>query len=427
MLLTEGEAIRNLPLLRVLGAQGLSSLGTSVSTVALAVMVFEVTGSVLHMGGILASATFPLVVMSFAGGAFLDRFEARKLMVVADLARAVLILLMPFAAARSVGLVYVVAGTIGVFSSIFNPSQVKLVGEVARREDLVRVNSYLSIAREGFELAGYMVGGALVVSIGYFSTFLLDGLTYMGSALCLIGVPKTVRPEHAPSLARLLRESPRALAEIWRHVDLRANLLFALFPMTAIMMTTPNAYGLALDVYDVGARGFSLMEILTSAGWIAGGVLASRLNYQGDRNTYVFVSIIVMAAAFALVGLAGSFWLSVAFLVAAAVANVGVIVGSMTLYQELDPRPDKGRILSVRAGFGQLASTGGLLAGGALGSVLGITNLFVLVGVLSGLLACAVYLPYRVARPGETFVPAGATGVEIRARHAVEDEPGGQA
>ena len=46
---------------RLYGAQGLSSLGTSVSTVALAVMVFDLTGSVLHMGGILAAATFPLV------------------------------------------------------------------------------------------------------------------------------------------------------------------------------------------------------------------------------------------------------------------------------------------------------------------------------------------------------------------------------
>ena len=76
MLLQEGRRRAEQPVvLAILWAQGLSSLGTSVSTVALAVMVFDLTGSVLHMGGILAAATLPLVVMTFFGGALLDRFE----------------------------------------------------------------------------------------------------------------------------------------------------------------------------------------------------------------------------------------------------------------------------------------------------------------------------------------------------------------
>ena len=96
-------------LLRVLVAQALSTMGSSMTAVALAVMVFDLTGSVLHMGAVLAASTLPLVVMSFVGGALLDRFEARRLMVISDLARAVLIVLMPLAARQSVGLIYVIA------------------------------------------------------------------------------------------------------------------------------------------------------------------------------------------------------------------------------------------------------------------------------------------------------------------------------
>ncbi len=58
---------------RVLVAQGLSSVGTSMSTIALAFMVYEITGSVLHMGGIMAVSILPLVVTAWVGGAFLDR------------------------------------------------------------------------------------------------------------------------------------------------------------------------------------------------------------------------------------------------------------------------------------------------------------------------------------------------------------------
>lgn len=141
-------------LLRVLLAQALSSMGSSITAVALAVMVFELTGSVLHMGAVLAASTLPLVVMSFVGGALLDRFEARRLMVIADLARAVLIVLMPLAARQSVGLIYVIAASVGTMSAVFNPSQVKLVGDLVETSKLVKANSYLSLARDGAELGG---------------------------------------------------------------------------------------------------------------------------------------------------------------------------------------------------------------------------------------------------------------------------------
>ena len=65
---------------RILIAQALSSVGTSMSAVALAFMVYQLTGSVLQLGGVLAVSTFPLVVTSFIGGALLDRFSAKNVL-----------------------------------------------------------------------------------------------------------------------------------------------------------------------------------------------------------------------------------------------------------------------------------------------------------------------------------------------------------
>jgi len=385
-------------LLRVLLAQAFSSVGTSVTTVALAVMVFDLTSSVLHMGIVLAASTLPLVLMSFVGGALLDRFDARRLMVMADIARALLIVAMPFAAQRGVGLIYLVAVLVGCFSAVFNPSQVKLVGDVATPSQLVKANSYLSIARDGAELGGYLVGGALVVSLGYFATFLIDGLTYVVSALLLLGVRGSDQGRQAGvTFVELLGQAPRAVVSIWRRPALRANLLFALVPMAFLMMNMPNAYGLALQVFDKGPAGFAAMEVITSLGWVAGGILASRLDYQGDRNRYVFWSMAGMAVCYAGVGLSGAFWISVVFLALAAVANVGLIVGSMTLFQEIEPRPDKGRIIAVRAGFGQVATTVGLLSGGALGAVVGIRPLFLVAAVGASVTAIVVFASYRAA------------------------------
>ena len=146
---------------RILLAQGLSSVGTSMSTVALAIMVYKLTGSVLQMGGILAASTLPLVVTAWIGGAFLDRYSARNLMVLADAARAVLIFSMPFLAVRAIGLVYVVAALMGIFTAVFNPGQIKLIGELVEKEHLVKANSYLGVSRDGAELVGYLLGAVV--------------------------------------------------------------------------------------------------------------------------------------------------------------------------------------------------------------------------------------------------------------------------
>ncbi|NLE74409.1 MAG: MFS transporter [Actinobacteria bacterium] len=378
----------------VLGAQALSTMGSSVTTVALAVMVFQRTGSVLHMGGILAASTLPVVVMSFVGGALLDRYPSRALMVLADVVRAGLVLAFPFAAGVSVGLIYAVAAVMGVFTSMFNPSQIKLISDLVPTQDLMKANSYLSIARDGAELGGYLAGGALVASVGYFTTFTIDAATYALSALLLIWVPSIKPRDSRESFARLLKESPQALARLWERPVLRANTLYILLPMAFVMMNTPNAYGLALEVYDRGPQGLAAMEVVTAAGWILGGILASRINYKGDRNAYTVMCGTFIGICLVGVGLVGSFWASVGLLSLAAVANVGVIVGSMTLFQEIEPRPDKGRIIALRAGLGQLGGAAGLFLGGVLGNALGISNLYLLAGGGAIVLGGAVFLPY---------------------------------
>ena len=47
---------------------------------------------------------------------------------------------------------------------MFNPGQIKLIGEMVPQEHLVKANSYLGVARDGAELVGYLVG-AVVASI----------------------------------------------------------------------------------------------------------------------------------------------------------------------------------------------------------------------------------------------------------------------
>lgn len=403
---------------RIFAAQGLSSVGTSMSTVALAFMVYKLTGSVLHMGGIMAVSVLPLVVMSWLGGALLDRYSARTVMILADLARAVLIFSMPFLAQRMVGLIYVVAGLMGICSALFNPGQVKLVGDLVDREHLVKANSYVGVSRDGSELLGYLLGGVLVTYVGYTLTFAIDSATYVLSALFLVGLPKGTRQEGpAPAVGRLVRESPAVLARLWRHPGLRTNLLFGVFASAAVMMNVPNSYGLALEVFDRGAAGLAALEVFVAVGLILGGIGISRMSLRRDKNAYVFWAMVAMGFCLIGVSYSGLFWLSISLMGLAGMFNVGVFVPSITMFQEVPAIAERGRLISLRAGFGQLGMAGGLALGGLLGQQLGITRLFLVAGVAAIVVSGIIYVPYKVAagRRAQTAWNEAMTGGARRA------------
>jgi len=344
--------MRHKVLWRIMGAQALSSFGTSMSTVALAFMVYELTGSVFHMGGVMAVTTFPLVVTSWIGGAFLDRFSARKIMVLSDAARAVLIFSLPFLAEASVSLIYVVSVFMGVASAFFNPGQMKLVSDLIDRDSLVKANSYVSVSQTAAELVGYLMGGVVVTAAGYFPAFMADAGSYLASALLLLGLPRAAaRVGVPPKVTALIKESPAVFVKLWRHPGLRTNLLLALFPVAALMMGSPNAYGLALDVFGAGAAGVAALEVSIACGLIIGGVVISRMVLRGDKNGYMFWSFVVMAATYVGIFFSPYFWLSVGLLGIGGIANVGVFVPSITMFQEVKADGDRGRLIAVRAAF----------------------------------------------------------------------------
>ena len=402
---------------RLLSAQALSSVGTSISTVALAFMVWRLTGSALQMGAVMAVSTFPLVVTSLLGGAVLDRFSAKRVMIGADLARAVLIFLMPFVAEIRVGLVYLVACLVGVFSAAFNPGQVKLIAELVSQDRLIKANSYLGISRDGAELMGYLAGGALVAAVGYKLAFTIDSGSYLLSAVLLVGLPSPTPPTEPTARVReLLAGSPKVVARLWRDAALRTNLLLAVVPAMFVIMSVPLSWALVLDVFAAGQFMLGVLEACVAAGMIIGGVVISRMSLRQDKNQYVLFSLVTLSACLVVIRFSDYLWLSILLMAITGMVNVGVVIPSMTMYQEAPAHGDKGRLLAIRAGFGQVGTTTGFLLGGALGEALGIRMGFLTAGLAVLVTSLAIYLPYRLGA-GRRAAAAAAQETERSVGH----------
>src|SRR3712207_7309478 len=114
-----GSLLRNTNFRRLWIGQGLSFVGDFVSTVALVLLVVDVSGSASAVGGVLVARLLPTLASPFVG-VLADRLDRRAVLVAADLARAVLVLGLIFA--RDLPLIYALVFLLGVAKTVFNPT-----------------------------------------------------------------------------------------------------------------------------------------------------------------------------------------------------------------------------------------------------------------------------------------------------------------
>jgi MFS family permease len=132
---------QNIQFRRLFLAHSISRAGDAFNTVALLVLIFDLTGSGVGVAGIVALEIVPVLLLGPLVGLTVDRYPHRSLMMVADVARAVLALLV--AIGGSVPVAYGVAFGLSAFTQLFNPAASSTLPDVVEADELVEANAAL--------------------------------------------------------------------------------------------------------------------------------------------------------------------------------------------------------------------------------------------------------------------------------------------
>jgi len=179
---------------RLFSAQVLSLVGTGAGTVALGLLAFELAGA---DAGLVLGIAFGLKMVAYvilapvAAGLF-SRSDRKKVMVGMDLARAVVIALIPFV--TEVWQIYVLVFALSAFSAVFTPTFQAVIPDVL--EDEPTYTRALSLSRIAYELEnlGSPLIAALVLTFaGFDSLFGLNALSFLASALLIVGTSLPAR------------------------------------------------------------------------------------------------------------------------------------------------------------------------------------------------------------------------------------------
>ncbi len=374
------EPLRSRDYRRLWLGQLVSVIGDKVDQIALGILVYEATGSGLQMGIVLALSMLPAALFGMVAGAYVDRFDKRRTMIVADLLRAVLVLSVPFVAEYSIVAVYAVALLVATVSLFFEPAKLSLIPKLVDEEQLMAANSLDNATVSAAELAGLAFAAGLVASMGTRLAFFLDSATFLVSALFILGVGyrETRQSGQVAPTGGVWADVVEGMRYIWQHDVLRDLLLVYSAATAAVAAALLFFYVLALEKFDGGAPGLAVMDGAITVGLLIGSILIGRTGAAGAVRKLLW-GLTVFAGLYWLLAVVPTVAWSIPLLLVMGIANMFFYVPMSTVLQTMTVPSMTGRAFAAKQTLSRTLSVGGYLAAGALTEKLGLQTSIILV------------------------------------------------
>lgn len=337
--------------------------------IALPIYVYELTGSALATGLMFIVESIPPVVLGSVAGVFADRWDRKKVMVIADFSRAGILLLL-FLPSRSsatqsvewLWIVYVVAFLEATISQFFSPAKDAIIPNLVGKEHLVQANALNSISSNMTRLIGPALGGALLGLLGLTPVILIDCASYLvsGTLIALIATSGKVRTD-APKAAAV------SFGSVWRElldglrVVKRSRVVSSIFIIVGVVALGEGLLIVSMvpfveTVLHGGALEFGYLVSAQAIGGIAAGAVIGRISNR-IKPVYL-IAFGGIADGLLLFGIfnSDSLWVALVLFVLAGFPVVFKFVSINTLLQSSVSDEFRGRV------FGAYGTTIALIA-----------------------------------------------------------------
>lgn len=214
---------RNRDYLVLWAGQGISTIGTQVSRLAVPLLVLTLTGSPAQAGLATAVAVIPYLLLSLLAGALVDRWNRKAVMILCDSGRALAAGSIPVAAFTghlSLVQLYVVVLIEGTLNVFFDLAETAALPRVVGKEQLPAAMSQNGATSSACSLLGQPFGG-LLYQLGHTIPFLVDAVSYVASVISLFFITTELQGERDTVMPDLRREIAEGLSWLWRQPLIR--------------------------------------------------------------------------------------------------------------------------------------------------------------------------------------------------------------
>jgi MFS family permease len=380
-----------------------SMMGDWILWIALPIRVFELTGSALAVGLLVAARVAPAIIFGTVAGVLVDRWDRRRVLVVANLLQAAALLpLLLVDSPATVWLAYPVIAASAVLFSFTDPAESAYLPRLVAGSELAEANALNSLNNSLARLVGPAAGGLLFVLGGLHGVVIVDAVTFFAGAALIAAVRTPGLPEGAAddgdppaaassALRRLAREWLDGLRVIRSSrvvsVILGVNAataigegVFAVMFLIWVQRTLLGGaaeYGSLMSAQAIGGVLGGLF-----AGWFARRLPPARLFGLG-LIVFGLLDALLFNYPLVLSGIA----LGVIVIAVVGVPGVALLAARQTLIQTQVPDRYLGRVFSALGTTAALLMLGSTLIAGAVGdaaSPIALLNVQALAYVASG-------------------------------------------
>lgn len=354
---------RNFRLLWI--GESISLLGDQFYMIALPWLVLQLTGSALALGAVLALAAVPRALFMLVGGAVVDRFSPRTVMLASNLARLVLVALLSVLVltnAIRIEMLYVFALAFGLADAFYFPAQSAIVPQLLPAEQLQAGNTFVQGTAQLSLFVGPVLAGLLIAVLGNNASvdgkvgiegiglaFGLDTLSFVASLVCLYLMQTPAVIQKSGEQENVLASIKTGLSYLWSQSVLRT--FFLLIVAMNFLVLGPLVVGIPVLANTRLAEGAAAFGIIMSAfggGALLGILLSNVIPLKPQHmGTTLLIIISFLGFGIALMPLFNSTVVIAVLALAMGVANGYVNINFFTWLQKHIPQDLMGRVMSL--------------------------------------------------------------------------------
>ncbi len=360
----------------------LANFGDGVRLAAFPLLAAQVTYAPAAVAAVTAVQSLPWLLLGAGLGVLVDRTDRRRLMVIVDVTRAVIIAGLAVAIlAHSAGLalIYVTAFATGTGGALRNTAEATCVPRLVESADLDRANARVIAGNiVGTELAGPAAGGWLF-GVAAVVPFAVNAGTLGIAVLLLLTLPSVFRPvlatpdsDTASSPVSVRHDLRDGVAWLWQHADIRDVTI-----ATGVIAAMDAAWFAVLVLYVIQVLHqrsgvYGLLLAAAALGGISVGGIGPRVARRVGPWRSLLGAGAVMAVTQAALGLTANVFVAAVMLSASSAAWALFNMTSVTMRQRQVPDGMLGRVTSLYGTVAGGSEALGALGGGALAAIGGI-------------------------------------------------------
>lgn len=360
------DVLKNRNFLFLWIGQIISNFGDWLNNMALVALVYKRSpGSTVELAKLLFFVVIPVFIIGPIAGVYVDRWDRKRVMVVSDILRGLLVLLIPFFIRYFNNFIpiYLLVFLIFSITRFFLPSKMAIIPEVVPRDMLLMANTLSDTTRMITAFIALGIAGIIVDKIGAINSLYINALSYFVSALLIsnmvvksiiigfkddiIKAGEALRHAIRKSVWSEIKEGIRFISE---HKDMRFVVRTFFLLMAGLGAVSCVIIVFIQKAFGSVTRDLSFFTMLLGLGCFMGAVIYGRFGQHVRKNSMILLSVVltgVLVILFALVTrFTPHFWISGAVMLFIGLAVGPVIVSLNTIAHESIPQETRGRTFS---------------------------------------------------------------------------------